>query len=154
MCNNITEQNWPDIVRDVHTRMAEHVQPYLASISRTDDNQSGDAHGSGVYLELKERPYLLTCEHVVRLGYENGYHIVHLPKAGGNYFVFSNPWFLEPCPADLALTYIDPGVWSQGDRVGLPANRIATTHDVATHELLMLCGYPGAASYLSRFSGN
>jgi hypothetical protein len=95
MCNCISEKNWPDIVRDVHARMAEHVGPYLASISRTDDNQSGKAHASGVYLEVKQRPYLLSCKHVLH-AYEQGYRIAHLPKAGGNYFAFSNPGFLNP----------------------------------------------------------
>ena len=152
MCNNITEANWSGVVRNVHTRMAEHIRPYIASISRTDDDQSSEAHGSGVYLEFKERSYLLTCEHVVR-AYQQGYRIAHLPKAGSNYCAFNNPWFPDPYPVDLALTYIDPRVWSEGEKLGFPVSRIATNHHVADHELLMLCGYPGAASYFSRFSG-
>jgi hypothetical protein len=153
MCIDINEHNWPDIVRDVHARMAEHVWPDLAAISKTDDNESGKAHGSGVYLDIKTRPYLLTCEHVVRQGYDNGYRITHLPKAGDNYCAFNNPWFYAPDPVDLAITYIDPRVWSQGERLGLPASRIATTHDVVQNELLLLCGYPGFGSYFSRFTG-
>lgn len=152
MYSNVTQENWPDIVRNIHTRMAEHVRPYLASISMSDDNQSGQACGSGVYLQLNARPYLLTCEHVARAS-NKGYRIAHLPKAGDNYCAFPYPWFPDPYPVDLALTYIDPQTWSRGDRLGLPANRIAPAHDVASHELLMLCGYPGAASYFSRFSG-
>ena len=83
-----------------------------------------------------------------------GYRIAHLPKAGGCYHVFKNPWFTESYPADLALNYIDPEIWSQGDRLGLPPSRIAKAHDVAAHDLLMLCGYPGETSYFSRFTGD
>ncbi|HEY4899230.1 MAG TPA: hypothetical protein VIH91_00275 [Terriglobales bacterium] len=102
---------------------------------------------------MKNRPYLLTCEHVVRKGYANGYRITHLPKADGNYYAFKHPFFPEPYPKDLALTYIDPGIWSLGDRLSLPTSRIATVHNIAQNELLCLCGYPGARSYFSRFSG-
>jgi hypothetical protein len=116
MWNDITEKEWSNLVRDVHMRMAKHVQPYLASISKTDDNTSGMAHGSGVYLELKERVGLLTCHHVVNTASVMGYRIAHLPKAGAYYHAFKNPWVTEPSPADLALTYIGSEVWSQGDR--------------------------------------
>jgi len=40
MCNDITEQEWHNLVRDVHARMATHVHPYLASISKTYDNRN------------------------------------------------------------------------------------------------------------------
>src|SRR5580692_6333925 len=153
MGNNITPENWPDIARHVHSQTAAHVRPYLASISKTQDNQNGKAHGSGVYLEVKERHYLLTCEHVVQKGYSDGYRIAHLPTVGGYYCAFNNPWFFELYPLDLALTYIDPGIWSGGDRMGLAASRIAPAHDAAPNELLVLCGYPGAASYFTRFTG-
>jgi hypothetical protein len=154
MCEHITERNWTKIARWVHTQMAEHVRLYIASISKTLDNENGEAHGSGVYLELmKDRQYLLTCEHVVREGYANGYRITHLPKVGGNYQAFAHPFFSEPFPKDLALTHIDPGSWAQGDRLSLPTSRIATVHDIAQYELLSLCGYPGARSYPSRFGG-
>lgn len=98
MCHNITEENWPEIVRRVHTLMAAHVRHYVASISRSVDNESGAAHGSGVYVDINHRPLLLTCEHVVRTGYEGGARIAHLPVADRNYPAFPNPWFFEPDP--------------------------------------------------------
>lgn len=153
MCNDITAESWPDLVRDVHARVAAHVRPYLASISRTRDNQSGKAHGSGVYLEFQTHPDLLTCEHVVQSGYANGYRIAHLPRAGGSYFAFTNPWIAEADPVDLALTCLDSGIWSQSDRFALPIDRVAITHDTPNDELLTFCGHPGAASYFSRFTG-
>jgi hypothetical protein len=143
---NITAENWPEIVRRVHTAMAEHVGPYLASISRTHDNKSGKAHGSGIYVAMKKEPGLATCEHVVRTGYESGYRITHLPKDGGYYHAFNREWLAEPYPVDLALTYIDPAIWSEGDREALSRDRIAERGGIAANELLMLCGYPGEAS--------
>jgi len=80
MCHGIAEEDWPDVVRHVHKEMADHVRPNLASISRTEDNVSGKAHGSGGYVDIKGTPYLLTCEHVVREGYEKGGRIAHLPR--------------------------------------------------------------------------
>src|ERR1700722_5613652 len=106
MCQNATEENWADIVRRVHKEMAEHVRPFLASISRSEDNVNGNAHGSSVYLDIKAKPYLLTCEHVVRKGYENMGRIAPLPKLGGFYHAFPNPWFYEPDPVDLAVTRV------------------------------------------------
>ena len=99
MCQTITEENWPTVVQQVHREMAEHVRPLLACISRSGDNVSGTAHGSGVYLDIKNRPFLLTCEHVVRKGYANGGRIAHLPKRGGYYHVFPNPWFFDLIPS-------------------------------------------------------
>jgi hypothetical protein len=152
MCNGVTEENWPDVVRRVHGAMAEFIRPYLASISKTNDHVSGKAHGSGVYLDTKLGPSLVTCEHVVRLGYQNGYRIAHLPKAGENYYAFNKEWFTEAYPWDLALTQIDTAIWAQGDRRALPVDRIAPSHDIAQHELLMLCGYPEKASYFTMFT--
>jgi hypothetical protein len=152
MSEVITPENWPGIVRRVHAEMAEHVRPYLASISKTNDNKSGQTHGSGIYLAMKKGPSLATCEHVVQQGYEGGYRIAHLPKAGGHYYAFNNEWSAVPDPVDLALIQIDPAIWSAGDRLALPLNRIAATHDIAPHELLMLCGHPGKAAYFTSFT--
>ena len=68
MGQNITQEPWAEIVRRVHMAMAAHVSPYIASISRSVDNENGTAHGSGIYLDIKDRPFLLTCEHVVHTG--------------------------------------------------------------------------------------
>ncbi len=151
MSADITAENWPGIVRRVHAAMAGHVRPYLASISKTNDNKSGKAHGSGIYLAMKKGPSLGTCEHVVREGYEDGYRIAHLPKAGANYYAFNKEWFADQS-VDLALTIIDPAIRADGDRLALPLDRVAATHDIAPHELLMLCGYPGKASYFTTFT--
>ena len=153
MCNDLTEQEWRSLARDVHTRMANYVQPYLASISKTNDNINGQAHGSSVYLELREEIGLLSCDHVVSNAAATGYRIGHLLKRGDYYQAFKNPWITGPFPVDLTLTIIDSGVWSQGDRIALSPAQISKTHDVAAGELLMLCGYPGGPSYFSRFSG-
>lgn len=153
MCNDVNEQEWPSLARDVHIRMATYVQPYLASISKTNDNTNGQAHGSGVYLGLREEIGLLSCDHVVSNASATGYRIAHLLKRGDFYQAFKNPWVTDSFPVDLALTFIDSGVWSQGDRIALPLTGISRAHDVAAGELLMLCGYPGGPSYFSRFSG-
>jgi hypothetical protein len=84
---------------------------------------------------------------------DSGHRISHLPKAGSNYHAFMHPFFAEAYPKDLALTYIDPRSWSQGDRLALPIGRMASAHDVTQNELLLLCGYTGTTSYFSRFSG-
>jgi len=153
MCQNATEENWADVVRRVHKEMAEHVRPFLASISRSEDNVNGKAHGSGVYLDIGGKPYLLTCEHVVATGLANGGRIAHLPKADDFYHAFPNPWFYEPDPVDLAVTRVSEKSWSGTDREALPISCIATSHDVAENELLMLCGYPVKPAYFSRFTG-
>jgi len=143
MCEDITEKKWAAQVQRVHSQMASYVQPYLASISRTYDNIHAQHHGSGVYLELNSDRYLLTCEHVVRTGYENGNRITHLPKANSYYHSFPTEWRAVPFPVDLAINHIVPDFWSQSDRQFLPLSRIAETHDVTPNELLMLCGYRG-----------
>jgi hypothetical protein len=152
MNGEIAPEAWPGIVRRVHAAMAEHVRPYLASISKTKDNKSGTAHGSGIYLAMRKGPSLGTCEHVVRQGHKDGHRIAHLPKARAFYCAFNNQWFVQPYPVDLALTLIDPAIWSGGDRMALSLNRIATTHDIAPHELLTLCGHPGQGSYFTSFT--
>ena len=151
----ITEENWPRILKSVHTQMAEHVRPYLTPISKSapSDSESGSPHGSGTVVEVKRRHYLLTCEHVVKLAFEAGYRLAYLPREGDFYRALLHEWFYEPAPVDLAITLVDSAAWSEPDRMALPAGRIATTHDVAPNEVLMLCGYPVAESHFSRFTG-
>ena len=120
------------------------MKPSVASLSRTRDNQRGDAVGSGIYLKLLNRPYWLTCEHVLGKGYAPVYRLTHLPKSDDFYQAFPHVWFVEPWPVDLGVIYIDPQVWKKGDREGVPLGRIAERYDPVEHELLFICGHPAA----------
>jgi hypothetical protein len=136
-------------VRNVHSQMANHVRPYLASISASAGDGIGDALGSGVYLEVCDRPYLLTCEHVVRDHVQGVLRLGHVLRDGGEYYSLTRPIFMEAEPKDLALMPVSLELWASGDKSLLPVTRIATTHDVAQNELLFLCGYPGVRSRFS-----
>jgi hypothetical protein len=111
----VNSQDWKERVGHIHAEMAVHVQPFLASISKTDDGESGRACGTGVYLELQECPFLLTCEHVARWQGKNGYRLAHLLVPNGLYHAFSNP-FLADRLVDLALTHIASTIWSEGEK--------------------------------------
>jgi hypothetical protein len=149
--NDIIDKERRRLVRDVHMRMASYVHPYLASISKTDDGLNGIAHGSGLYLQLRDEIGLLTAEHLLSNEVGTGFSLTHLLKANDYYRKFENPWIGDPFPVDLAVTYINSETWSQGDRHALSPTHISKTHDVAAHELLFLCGYPGKTAYFSRF---
>jgi len=147
--DHVTKENWPSLLRNVHSQMANHARRYIAPISSSAGDGTGDAYGSGVYLELRGRPYLLTCEHVVRPHMQGVLRLGHVLKDGGDYYALTQGILVEPEPKDLALMPVSLELWANGDRCLLPVTRIAMTHDVATNELLFLCGYPGARSRFS-----
>ena len=153
MCENITEESWPGIVRDVHARMAQYVKPYLTPISKSTDLESGAPHASGSFVEVHGRHYLLTCEHVVGRAYEKGFHLAYLPRNDDFYHALGGPWFYEAEPIDLAITLINPSAWAEGEKLALRPEQFAMTHDLAPGELLTLCGYPVAEAGFSRFTG-
>jgi hypothetical protein len=134
MYENITAENWPALVQGVHARMARHIQPYLTPISVSEDLESGHPHGSGSFVEIHGRQYLLTCEHVVRTAYERHLHLGYLLKNDDYYRALSDRWLPETEPVDLAITLIDPAVWAQGDKRALRPGQVATTHDTVPNE--------------------
>jgi len=143
MNENVTEETWPVHVHRVHREMTVLVRPSVASLSRTRDRKRGEAVGSGIYLTILNRPYLLTCEHVIRKTALAGCSLTHQPKTGDYYHGFPHPWFMEPSPVDLAVTFIDLASWEVGDKIGVPVELFAERYAPTEHEIAFCGGSPG-----------
>jgi hypothetical protein len=148
------DEAWRNDVKRVHRQMVERIRGSVASISRTRDDRTVEAAGSGVYLKLLERIYLLSCEHVVTKGYSSGFRLAHLPRADASYHVFPHPWIKQEWPVDLALTYIDPSALENWDKVPLPLSSIAERFTPSPSELLIISGHPGAESKFRNIPGD
>jgi hypothetical protein len=150
----VTEQNWPHHRARVHREMSALTTPFIASLSRTKDNRRGEHVGTGIYITLQGKRFLLTCEHELQQGYRPDYRLAHLPKAEGNYYAFPHPWIAFPWPVDLGLTCIDPPVWPESDRSSVPVDLIANRYEPVEHELLFVAGHPGAMASFQDIPGD
>lgn len=151
---SVTEQNWPTYTARVHRAMSALVLPFIASLSRTRDNRRGEAVGSGVYLKLRGKRFLVTCEHELTKGYQPNYRLAHLPMAERNCYAFPQPWTAFKWPVDLGLTCIDPPLWPETDRSEVPLELIAERYAPVEHELLFVAGHPGEMAKFQDIPGD
>jgi Protein of unknown function (DUF2934) len=145
----MNQNQWDEYGRIVTEEMREHTRPFVASIFLSLSSDEGRLLASGTYLELLDKPYLLTNWHVAKaletrsLGHQ---------LADDEYSVrFTNPFQTYPYPLDLALSRVDLQLWNSetNQKRALPVDRFAQRHDAVTGELFFLMGFSGERSYFS-----
>jgi len=129
-----------DCIDEVHAHMQLTTYPFITPISRQAIAGIGELHGTGTFVELRGRPYILTNEHVVRLGV--GFQLSHF--VGGGRFVsnINFPFCAAPSPIDAAIARVNPEVLVGGDRQVLPASSLDTTFSPVDGEIMFVQGYP------------
>jgi len=134
----MTGGEWESLCSFVRDEMSAYVSTVVTPLSASQDFQRGQALGTGNYVSLRGRPYLLTNEHVVREAL--GFHIAHLPGPTDDYILCNRPFLAERWPIDVALTRV--GFVHQ--RSVVPAAHLDCTYTPVTHELLFWLGFPGS----------
>jgi hypothetical protein len=136
---------------EVGNAMIQFIEPYTASISLEESPTSGRLVGSGTYLALQDRPYILTNEHVARYRLQGS--LGHILKKEEYAFRIIHPFQCLTAPTDAAIARIDAEHFGGGDRKAVQPAQIADRYAPATHELLMIHGFPGERSRMITLLG-
>lgn len=137
-----TEKEWDSAMPEITTAMMAHLKQYRTPIF-IDHVDYGESWGSGSFIELYGRKYILTNEHVARirkskrLGFRlNGQ--ADMPRISGNHAEQAWPW-------DLALLPVDDDAWSAFDHGSTPirVDQLALAHTPCPNEIFAVAGFAG-----------
>src|ERR1019366_8719531 len=100
----LPKAEWEAEVARVTAEMQEYTKKFATPISFAIDNDHGELKGTGNYLNLYERSYLLTNEHVARTAeyYRLGYQFLN----NDSVFKVTSPFEKFRWPLDLAVSAI------------------------------------------------
>ncbi|HCG7555402.1 TPA: hypothetical protein NJ381_004690 [Vibrio parahaemolyticus] len=139
----MTIEEWNEICADVSIQMAEHIKQYVTPISKVLSPDSGKHLGSGSYIEIDQRKYLITNEHVAKHLKTNS--LTHKFWNDETIIKLTNPVVSLGHPVDVAISEIEESSWSVSNHESLPIpfGRISKEHAAVEHELLFFAGYSG-----------
>jgi hypothetical protein len=143
--------DWQALCSNVVEKMTQAVWPTITPITRSTAENEGELIGTGTYLRLLTRPYLLTNEHVARFQSVSG--LAHLPSQGGDYYRITTHFQAISSPLDVAVASIDESILEAGDRQCVPPEYIADNFRSSQYELFFVLGFPGERSRMSGFAG-
>jgi hypothetical protein len=145
-----TKKEWEAAMPTVVAGMKSFLSSYRTPVF--EDHKEGDGWGSGCgsgsYLQLGKRRFVLTNEHVAgirRKGRLLGYQFLNqddLHRVVGDHFEYAYP-------LDLALLPVSDAVWSMkshGSRT-IEIDQIALAHDPCPGELLTFTGFSGNGTH-------
>lgn len=139
-----TEAEWDSARRKVTTDMTKFLSAYRAPVFE-DFGDYGRGWGSGAFIRLGNRPFLLTNEHVA-VAREQKRTLIYkfleqenLRRVIGNHLSIAAPY-------DVALLPIDEAAWADAKNQSraIALDQIALAHAPVPTELLTFAGFPGA----------
>lgn len=135
-----------NICTDAAIKMRKHVLPFTSPISCAKENDYGEHHGTGSYIESEGTKYLITNEHVARA--INQLPITHTFWDTEDIFQIKHPVLTVTAPIDIALCLVNQSTWEYGQHnsKAIPINRFANSHDPIENELLFIAGFSGQRS--------
>jgi hypothetical protein len=145
------EDRWQAETEKVARLMAEHVSQFITPISEAISDDYGELLGTGSYVQLRGRPYLLTNEHVARR--REKHPLAHVPKLDGFFLRVVHPFQAQTFPIDAAIARLDDAIMENATQRPIPADRFASKHAPVTHELLFMTGFPGKRARFSALAG-
>jgi hypothetical protein len=144
-----TEDEWNAAMPKVVADMTAYLRPYRAAIyeyhaANGDDGEYGKGWGSGSYLRLGDRVFILTNEHVSCVRQQNRV-LTHqfdgqedIRRIVGNHVEY-------PYPLDLALLPVNMTAWAEPSNLSqaIGIEQIALGHDPVPTEILAFNGFAG-----------
>lgn len=142
------EKEWNAAMPAVVKAMTEHLRPYRVAITEhkqdNDGGEYGEGWGSGSFLRLSDKVYILTNQHVACAREEGrvlGYQLdgqEDIRRVVGNHAEF-------PHPLDIALLPVDMKAWAgtSNKSKAIDVSQIALSHDPVQTELLTFTGFAG-----------
>ncbi|MCC7433408.1 MAG: hypothetical protein IT363_01895 [Methanoregulaceae archaeon] len=143
-----TEEEWNAAVPGVAAAMLEYLRPYRTAIYAhkeiVDGSEYGEGWGSGSYLRLGNRVFVLTNQHVACVRSEGG-RLAYQFDAQEDIRLVSGDHTETPWPLDLAVLPVGMSGWADSSNQSKPieVEQIAVAHDPAPTELLTFTGFSG-----------
>ena len=144
--SDIPKNDWDKIRIDVANQMAEYTKKYITSVSLETSPTEGRLIGSGIYMQLRGHPYILTNEHVAKERLKGS--IVHTLKNSEHPYCITNPFQRLPSPVDMAIARIEKDIFIKGERVAISADKIKGKFDTSKDELIFVQGFLGIKSHM------
>lgn len=128
--------------------MTDWCRPCITSISEELSATEGQLQGSGSYLEIAGRRWLLSNEHVLKQ-WQTKQFTHAFDDCDEIYRLLGQPRALEKYPLDAALWEIPDAVWNMHAHQSFPVPEalLAQRHAPVDGEMLFLCGYPQERSH-------
>ena len=147
----MVRDHWQEAAKEVARSMTEHLNRFVTPISKVLSYDYGELLGTGSYVQLRGRTYLLTNEHVARC--REKHPLAHLPNPEDFFHRVIHPFQAAHYPVDAAIARIDDAVMERAVQLPVPAARIAKIHAPVMHELLFMVGFPGQRAQFSALAG-
>lgn len=143
-----TEDEWNEAMPKVVAAMTKYLRPYRAAIyehMRDEDNGDyGVGHGSGSYLRLGEKVFILTNEHVACVRKEGRVLAYQFDAQEDIRAVVGNhteyPW-----PLDLAVIPVDMNAWNSTshESKAIEVQQVSLGHAPVPGEIFTFTGFAG-----------
>lgn len=135
-----TKEEWDAAVPDLTTAMMAYLKQYRTPIF-VDHGDHGEPWGSGSFIELDGRKYILTNQHVANTPKQIGFRLdgqEDMPRISGNYVEQGWPW-------DLALLPVSDEIWSSLDHRSalIQVEQLALAHTPFPTEVFAVSGFAG-----------
>ena len=106
----MNQDQWDAYRRSVTEQMRQHTGFFVASIFLVHSFDEGSLLGSGTYLKLANKPYLLTNQHAAKALETRS--LAH-QLADDDYAIrISNPFQALSNPVDAAVSRVDDALWN------------------------------------------
>lgn len=140
-----TEEEWTRAMPEVVREMTEYVGPYCTPIAK-DHGDHGEAWGSGTYLWLRDRIFILTNAHVA-VAQTDQQRLIYQMHGSDDLFRVVGGHAAKEWPIDLAILPAQAG-WDQAKHQAkaLSLDQISIGHDTAPTEILTFYGFSGERS--------
>lgn len=138
-----TEEEWAAALPDVVQRMSDFLKPYRAPIYEDCDSY-GQGWGSGSYIRLGGKVFILTNEHVSRVR-GDGKILTYQFYGQDDIRQFVGNHVEYPAPLDLGLLPVDMTAWSDltNGSKAIDIDKIALAHTPVPGELMTFTGFAG-----------
>lgn len=143
--NSDSDREKARLMKQTFDAMADFTAPFVTAIYDVIDEKSGQLTGSGTFIELLGKPYILTAGHVA---YEALTHrgLAHSTKNGSPPGFISNPLKLAGHPYDVAVVRLDEGALHGTSHTCVPSTFLAEDSSGVESDLLFAHGFPGQRS--------
>ena len=136
------------LIMDSLEEMKPHTAPAITALYDVIDAKSGSLVGSGTFITLRDRPYILTAGHVVE---EATRHkgLAHSTRNEESPRFIDDPMKLAGHPFDLGVVRLAADALAGTPHVPVASDSLADDSDGVESDLLFIHGFPGKKSWPS-----